>query len=265
MRFISTVITLMLLATPSHAETLRLFAAGSLKAAMTDIAAAFEASTKAAHKVDLVLGASGLLRERIEAGEAAHVFASADTGHPKKLEAQGKTATPVTIFARNQLCALVRDGVAVTEATLQDVMLDPKIRLGISTPTADPSGDYAITLFAKAESLKAGSKEALEAKALALTGGPTSEKAPDGKNLYGWVMASNKADVFLTYCTNAVVAKAEVPSLSIVSVPAALSVGADYGLVVMKGAPDAASDLAKFIRGTEARTIFTRYGFGAGE
>ncbi len=98
-----------------------------------------------------------------------------------------------------------------------------------------------------------------------LTGGPTSEKAPEGKNLYGWVMASNKADVFLTYCTNAILAKAEVPSLGIVEMPPALNIGADYGLVVLKDAPAAAADLARFIRSDAGRTVLAKFGFGAGE
>ncbi len=255
---------MMAMSTAATAQTVRLYAAGSLKAVMADMTAAFEAAIPGA-KVETVLGASGLLRERIEKGEAAHVFASADTGHPKRLADQGKTASPVAIFARNQLCALVRDGLAVTSATLLDVMLDPKVRLGTSTPKADPSGDYAFALFGKAEALKPGAKAALEAKALQLTGGPTSERAPDGKNLYGWVMASGKADVFLTYCTNAVQAKAEVPSLAIIDVPTTLNVGADYGLVVLKDAPADAARLATFIRSDTGRALLAKHGFGAGD
>jgi len=255
------------LAMTSHAsaDNIRLYAAGSLKAAMTDVATAFEASTNGVHRVELIFGASGLLRERIEKGETAHVFASADTGHPKRLEAQGKVVAPAAVFARNQLCALVQEGLTVTSASLLDVMLDPRTRLGTSTPKADPSGDYAYALFAKADAVRAGAKAALEAKAQQLTGGPASEKAPDGKNLYGWVMASNKADVFLTYCTNAVLAKAEVPSLGIVEIPGTLNVGADYGLVVLTGGPPAAAELASFIRGSAGRTVLARYGFGAGD
>ena len=66
-----------------------------------------------------------------------------------------------------------------------------------------------------------GARATLEAKALQLTGGPTSEKAPAGRNQYAWVMESGKADVFLTYCTNAVLARKEVASLQIVADPAA--------------------------------------------
>lgn len=249
----------------ASADTVRLYAAGSLKAVMADITREFTAQTGGAHKVETVLGASGLLRERIEKGEAAHAFASADTGHPKRLGDQGRTAGPPVVFARNELCALVRGGLAVTTDTLLDRMLDPAIELGTSTPKADPSGDYAFALFGKADTIKGGAKAALEAKALTLTGGPTSERAPGERNLYGWVMESGKADIFLTYCTNAVLAKHEVASLSIVTIPKAINVGADYGLVVMKDAPKVAHDLAAFIRSTGGRAALAKHGFGAGD
>jgi molybdate transport system substrate-binding protein len=249
----------------ASADTVRLYAAGSLKAVMADIARDFEKQANGATKVETVLGASGLLRERIEKGKAAHVFASADIGHPKRLGDQGRTAGPPVVFARNELCALARGGLAVTTDTLLDRMLDPAIKLGTSTPKADPSGDYAFALFGKAEALKSGTKAALEAKALTLTGGPTSERAPGERNLYAWVMESGNADIFLTYCTNAVLAKAEVPSLSIVAIPKAINVGADYGLIVMKDAPKAAHDLAAFIRSAAGKAALAKHGFGAGD
>ena len=244
------------------AEDLTVFAAGSLKAAMGELVQAFGASKPEA-MIKTEFGASGLLRERIEKGEAAHVFASADVGHPKALADAGKTVASPVVFARNQLCALARDGLAVTPETLLVVLLDPAARVGMSTPKADPSGDYALALFAKAEAVKAGSRAALESKALLLTGGLASEKAPEGRNLYAWVMASGKSDVVLTYCTNAIVAKAEVPALQIVPVPGALAVGADYGLVVMKGAPDAATQFARFVLSENGQAILVKWGFDA--
>ena len=247
------------------AETVNLYAAGSLKAVMADITRAFETNSGGAVKVETVLGPSGLLRERIEKGEAAHVFASADTGHPKRLSDQGRTAGPPVVFARNELCALARSGLAVTTDTLLERMLDPAIKLGTSTPKADPSGDYAFALFGKAEVVKPGAKAALEAKALTLTGGPASEAAPAGRNPYAWVMDTSKADIFLTYCTNALLAKAELPSLSIVAIPKPLNVGADYGLVVLQGAPKAAHDLAAFIRSEAGKAAFTKHGFSVGD
>lgn len=265
MRIALAAVLTMLVPMTANARTISLHAAGSLKAAMGDIARGFEASTGGKVKVDLVLGASGLLRGRIEKGEAAHVFASADTGHPQRLHAQGKTAGPPVVFAFNELCALVRYGPKVTSDTLLEQMLSPTVKLGTSTPKADPSGDYAFALFGKAEAQRPGAKAALEAKALTLTGGPSSERAPDNRNVYGWVMASGKADIFLTYCTNAIVAKAEVPSLAIVQIPKALNVGADYGLVVLKDAPKAAADLAAFVRSPAGKATLAKHGFGAGD
>jgi len=247
----------------AKAEPIKLYAAGSLKAALTEVARAFEAVVPGA-TVETEFAASGLLRERIEKGETAHVFASADTGHPKKLSEAGKTRGPVRVFARNELCALAKPGLTVSSETLLSTMLDPSVRLGMSTPKADPSGDYALELFTRAEAVKPGAKAALEAKALQLTGGPTSPKAPDGRNLYAWVLDSDKADLFVTYCTNAVLAKTETATLTIVAVPAGMSVGAAYGLTVIAGAPTLADRLAEFIAGGPGQAILAKYGFGKG-
>jgi molybdate transport system substrate-binding protein len=173
----------------------------------------------------------------------AHVFGSADTGHPKRLAEQGFSSGPVEIFARNELCALARAGLTVTADTLLDVMLATKIRLGNSTTKADPSGDDAFAVFAMADALKAGAKIILEAKAVQMAGGPASPKAPEGRTFDGWLMATDQADVFLTYCTNAVQAKAEVPTCQVIGVPKPLSVGADNGVEALKGAPAVSSQL----------------------
>jgi molybdate transport system substrate-binding protein len=244
-------------------ETDRLLAAGSLRSALTEVVRAFEGKYTSLG-VEMEFGASGLLRERIESGEPAHILASADLGHPRRLADAGRAASKIAVFARNRLCALARDGLKVTPATLVDVMLDPAVRLGTSTPKADPSGDYAYALFAKVEARMAGARAILEGKALQLTGGPNSGKAPEGSNLYGWVMSSGKADLFLTYCTNAVLARKEVPSLQIVQIPPELNVGADYGMMVLKDAPMIATALAHFILGDEGQSILVKHRFGRG-
>ena len=244
------------------ADTVKLHAAGSLKAALTQIARDFE--TTSGHRVKTAFGPSGLLRQRIEKGEPAEVFASANMKHPKTLEKAGK-AGPVRMFARNKLCAIAQPGVAMAADTLLDVLLDPKVTVGTSTPKADPSGDYAWRLFAKAEKVRPGAEKTLDAKALKLTGGPTSQKAPKGRNQYGWVMENKRADVFLTYCTNAVLAQKEVPGLQIVTVPDALSVGADYGITLITGSPKAATQLADYILGPDGQKVLARFGFDAPE
>jgi molybdate transport system substrate-binding protein len=76
-------------------------------------------------------------------------------------------------------------------------------------------------------------------------------------------MSENKADVFLTYCTNAVLARREVPGLKIITIPEDLSVGADYGLLVRNGAPTEAWRLAMYILSLQGQNILKDYGFGA--
>jgi ABC-type molybdate transport system substrate-binding protein len=76
-------------------------------------------------------------------------------------------------------------------------------------------------------------------------------------------MDSGQADVFLTYCTNAVIAKKEVPALQVVAIGPDLNVGADYGLVVMKGAKAPAARFAEFLITGEGKAILLRHGFEA--
>jgi ABC-type molybdate transport system substrate-binding protein len=158
---------------------------------------------------------------------------------------------------------LAQPDVKVTAADLFDTLVDKKVRVGTATPKADPSGDYAWELFRKADKIKEGSFATLSGKALQLTGGPDSEKAPEGRNQYGWVMGEKKADVFLTYCTNAVLAQKEVPALKIIKIPEELSVGADYGLIVRNGASNEAWRLALYILSPAGQNILREYGFEA--
>jgi len=242
------------------ADPVLLHAAGSLRGALNEVAAAFEKATGV--KVVAKYGASGLLRDEIAAGARTDLFASANMEHPEALAKAGKSGA-VVLFARNRLCALVRRGLAVQPAGLLDRMLDTDVKLGTSTPKADPSGDYAWEVFRKAEGLKPGSFARLEAKALQLTGGSPNPAAPSNRNLYGVLVADGKADVFLTYCTNAQVAAKENPGQHIVALPDALAVGADYGLTVMTTAPPQAYRFAMFILSGDGQRILADHGFAA--
>lgn len=244
------------------AETVHLYAAGSLRGALTDLAKAYEAKT--GNKVEAKYGPSGLLKNEIASGAKADIFASANMEHPQALY-DDDTGGPVARFARNKLCALVKPGLDVTTANLLSRMLDPKVKLAMSTPRADPSGDYAFESLVKAEALKVGAQDLLEQKALKLTGGKNSAVPPAGLPVYGWHVAEGRADIFLTYCTNALAARKQYPGQQIVDLPEALSVGADYGLTVINGAPVAAQLFAEFILSADGQKILTGYGFAPAE
>ncbi len=250
--------------TASAAEPIAVYAAGSLRAPLMELAASFAKSTGL--EVRYTFGASGLLKERIEKNEPADIFASANIEHPQALADAGLAET-VKIFTRNEMCALVSSSVVnATPDTLLKLMLDTSLKLGTSTPIADPSGDYAFQVFDNASTVAGKpASDALKAKALQLTGGRDSRLPPGGQNVYGELVATGKADIFLTYCTNAALAIREQPTLKRVALPASLSVGADYGLTTLKRATTGARTFADYLLSDDAQKVFLRYGFSKAE
>lgn len=246
-------------------EPITVYAAGSLRAPLTQAAAAFE-QQHPGQRVTLVFGASGLLRDRLAGGERADVFASANMAHPQSLagEGSGKGFGATQPFARNALCALTRPNLALTPATLVAALLDPAIKLGTSTPKADPSGDYAFALFDKVEQTgagPAGSAKQLADKALQLTGGPSSPPPPKDRSVYGALIVDGRADLFLTYCTNAQAAKAENPALQVVAVPEAINVGAQYGVALRRDAPPMADAFKQSLMQGDGQQALQKAGF----
>jgi molybdenum ABC transporter molybdate-binding protein len=253
-------VALAMTGTASASETVHLYAAGSLRAALTEVGKRFEAANNVA--LQAKFGPSGVLKDEIAGGAKADVFASANMHHPQALRTAGKSG-PVVLFARNRLCALVRPGLSVTPATLLERMLDTGLKLATSTPRADPAGDYAFESFRQAEAVKPGARAALEQKALQLTGGATSVAPPSGRSAYGWHVAEGRADIFLTYCTNALAAQKENAGQQLVALPDAIAVGADYGLTVMNNVSAAAYRLALFILSPDGQRILASHGFAA--
>lgn len=249
--------------TAAAATPLRVYAAGSLRDAMTAVAQLHEAQT--GERVSLTFGASGLLRERIEQGEAAQVFASADTQHPATLAKANRGWQAPTRFVRNKLCAIVSPAANTPPATpdqLLSLLLNPALKLGTSTPRSDPAGDYAWALFRRAEAVQPGAYALLDAKALKLTGSPAAAAPPAGRGAYSWLMDTGQADVFLTYCTNAAAVAREVPRMVVLAVPPTLEVGADYGVTAKTGDASAAR-FVQFMLSAPGQATFARFGFGA--
>ncbi len=242
-------------------QELTIYAAGSLRNALSDLAVAFEQE----HTVrpSLTFGASGLLKDRITAGESPQVFASANMSHPEMLAASGKTQS-VSAFARNSLCVLATPAFSLQGKPLAQRLLDAEVRVGTSTPRADPSGDYAFSMFDRIESTGAagaGAAAALKSKAQQLTGGPNSPKPPAGRSVYGDIVSAGAVDVFISYCTNATQARNEHAELQIVAVPEAINVSARYGVALMQGAGEPAQAFVRFMLGQKGQAILARHGF----
>ena len=161
-----------LLATMAAASAgdLVLYGAGSLHGAMADIAKQFDQRFGTTTKV--TFGPSGMMRERIEKGEHVDIFTSADMGNARKL-VDAHRAAIVVLFARNRLCGYARPSVVLTTENFLAKALDPGVKLGTSTPKADPGGDYTWEMFHKADSQSPGAFAALDAKAASASYGLT--------------------------------------------------------------------------------------------
>lgn len=236
----------------------KVLAAGSLKAVFTRLGALYVEQGGSAPGFEF--GPSGVLRDRIAGGAPADVFASANMTHPQTFVDAGK-APSVIRFARNELCLLSRPGLALTPDTALDALFRRDLKLGMSTPKADPAGDYAVQMFERADKLRPGAGRALLARAHQLTGAADSPKPPEGRNVYAWVVDSGQADVFVTYCTNTRLAQREVPALQQTALPPSLAVGADYGLVVLSGPGGEGGKFAGFLQSAPARKVLADEGF----
>lgn len=237
-------------------QPLHVLSAGSLRHAFPAIIAAFSEQTGI--PVTLILGPAGLLRERIEAGEHFDLFASANMAHPQRLATKGIT-DDVVCFARNSLCVLCRSDLGMTTENLLEILADPAIKIGTSTPGDDPSGDYAFEMFDRIEAKHPGRGNALKTRARQLVGGRDSPPTPPGKG-GGWLITEGEADLFLSYSSNARLLEND-PALSIVDIPDELSPNIEYGLAVRSSAPPQARQFMTFVMSESGQDILGKNGF----
>lgn len=233
---------------------IRVLAAGSLRHALPAIIEAFSAETGLV--ASLFLGPAGLLRKRIEAGEAFDVFASANMAHPQRLAVAGFAETP-TCFAHNRLCVMARAELGLTEANFLSVLANPSLRIGTSTPGDDPAGDYAFEMFDRVEAERPGLS--LKQRARQLVGGRDTPPPPPGRGS-GWAIVEGLVDLMVSYWSNARLS-ADDPAFSIVAVPSTLAPAIDYGVGLAAGAGEAPRRLRNFLLSDRSRSILSATGF----
>lgn len=234
-------------------EAIRVLAAGSLRHAMPEIAAAFEKASGVS--VSLTLGPAGLLRERIEAGEPFDLFASANMAHPDRLVALG-LAEETICFVCNRLCVLVRADLGLITENLVEVLASPTVRIGTSTPGDDPSGDYAFEMFDLIEVQHPGLGVAIKQRAQQLVGGRNSPQGRSAADLIN----EGVVDLFLGYASNARLHESD-PKFRVIKLPPKLSPRVDYGMALRSGAPEAARKLQDFLLSQHGQGVLGAKGF----
>jgi molybdate transport system substrate-binding protein len=242
----------------AQADELRVLAAGSLREVIGELGDRYRKATGTGISADF--GPSGVLRERIEKGEKADLFASADMGHPLKLLSDGR-AVRADMFTRNALCAFAIPKVGLTTANFIDRLLDPAVTLGTSTPKADPAGDYTWIMFHRAEAIHPGAYAILDQKSQQIVGGPTNNAPVNGKDPAVAALSSGKIDVMIGYCSGRRRMLSAIPDLQVIEPPKEIAAGPEYGLAVLKGADPRTGDLALYMLSPEGQQIFAQFGF----
>ncbi|QPM90232.1 molybdate ABC transporter substrate-binding protein [Pseudooceanicola algae] len=129
----------------SHADDVLVFAAASLKTAMEDVAAGYEAQT--GNHMDLSFAGSSALARQIEQGAPADIFISANPGWMDELEARGLTDPGSRVELLGNALVLVGQDTQAGPVTIgPDLdlagLLGPRGHLAMALVDAVPAGIY---------------------------------------------------------------------------------------------------------------------------
>jgi molybdate transport system substrate-binding protein len=258
MRAFLATIMIALAASSASAAEIRVIAAGSLKDAFTAIFADY--TKRYGGGFAAVWGPSGALRGRLQNGEAFDVFASAALPHAQTLTDAGVSG-PSVLFARNTLCIVTDADRRFDAGNLIETLLRPDIRIGTSTPVADPAGDYTWEMFHKIDAKRPGAFEALSKKAQQLFGGPATTTPVNGRPRALVALDDHEIDLFISYCSSAQPIVRDSPKYQSIALPPELSVGPEYGLTVSRKAQAAAADFAMYLLSPQGQASLKAFGF----
>lgn len=229
---------------------LTVLAASSLTNVFADIADAYQA----AHPnvtFALSFDASSALRARIEAGDTADVFASADTSNPAALASAGLTLGSPVVFAANELALVVPAGNPAHIATPYD-LARPGVRIVAAGPDV-PITKYVTRLISNLQAYRgaqAGLPGAIDAN--------TVSREDNVKAVLAKVELG-EADAGFVYATDA---KGDSKVTSI-PIPPSTNVPASYAAVALSSSayPAAADAFVAWLASSDARSVLARYGF----
>ena len=229
------------------AAELVVFAASSLRDAFEELGRRFESSQPAA-KVVFNFAGSQELRIQIEHGAGADVFASADGGQLRPLEAARLIDAP-RIFARNEPVIVVPAGNPAGIGGLQDLPRAQRIVLG--APEV-PIGSYALRILDAASALYGPAF----AKAV---GAHVASRELNVRQVLAKVRLG-EADAAIVYRTDALTARDSVETISI---PSQVNAVAEYPIAALRGAHDPAMARAfvELVLSPGGRAVLSRFGF----
>jgi len=220
------------------AESVTVFAAASLRPALDEVAAAFDAAHPEAHVAPIAYDGSAVLAAQIVEGAPADVFAAADDRTMAIVVDAGLAADPAVV-ATNTLVLAMPAGNPAGINSLADL--------------ADPA--VTVVLCAAAVPCGAASRTLLDLAGVSVT--PASEEQSVSAVLAKVV--AGEVDAGLVYATDA----AGRDDIAVIVPPGADQVINRYPVAALRSSGPAAAAFVAFAAGPEGRRILAAHGFGA--
>jgi molybdate transport system substrate-binding protein len=245
---ISFALVLLIYSTISFGQMVSVAVAANMKDAFAEIQAAFKATGKPEMRV--VYGSSGNFTAQIMNGAPFNLFISADEKFPLELYKNGRTVDAGKVYAIGRIVFITKNSSGIElgqDKTHLARAITKANKLAIAKPQLAPYGKAAIE-FMKAEGLWDLAKD----------------KLVYGDNIGAATMfvATGAADVGFT-----ALSLAQSPEVAkqthYVLLNDSLYEPIMQRMVLIKGAPQEAIDLYRFMQTVKAREILAKYGYGA--
>lgn len=243
-RHLATLLLLVALVVPAGATELSVFAAASL----TDAFAVLKADFTQRHpgqSITVTTAASGTLLRRMQAGEAADVFVSADTVTMDTAVGTGRVEPDSRVaVAGNVLVMAVPAGNPAGVTGLESLTMGGVRRIGVGNPESVPAGRYA--------------KRALSRNALWFALTAKLVYYPSVRHVLS-ALTGREVDAGFVYRTDAVIAGQAVAIVATVPLTPPVVYVAALATPVRHRAEAAA--FLDYLRSPEARQVLARFGF----
>lgn len=223
---------------------LTVHAAASLTDAMKEIATTYE--KESGDKLQFNFGASNLLARQIEEGAPADLFLSADEAKMDALERKGLLlAQTRRSLLSNLLVIVVADDAKSVPGSASDLMKVEYKKIALAEPQSVPAGIYAREYLQKL-----GLWEKVK------------EKVVPTENVRGALAAveSGNVEAGFVYKTDSLISKKVKIA---VEISAAEGPKISYPIAIIKASkePDRAKKFEEYLTGSEAETVFKKFGF----
>ena len=197
-------------------------------------------------KLTTSFGASGTLQKQIEQGAPADVFLSAGAKQVDALQTENLTIKETRVnLLTNKVVLVVPNDSTLTFASFADVTQAGVLKIAIGDPDSVPAGTYG-----KAALTQLKVWDQVQSKLILCT---------DVKQVLSYVEAGN-VEAGIVYATDAAIStKVKIAAAA----PAEVNAKIIYPATIIKATKNAnaAKAYLAFLSGTDAKTIFEKYGF----